>query len=126
MRRETPPTRVGTKTRARLVNRTASDVARSAHLDVMTVLRETKPHFREDVEVMNFADAAEKVLKENGAPLSASDITTRALRQGLIHPRSDDPAAFVRAAIRKDNKRREARGEAPRFRRTESGDYMSA
>jgi hypothetical protein len=72
---------------------------------------------------MNFADAAELVLKENGGPLAVSDITQRALDKGLISPRSDHPVTYVRAAIRKDNRRREAQGEPVRFRLVSSGVY---
>jgi len=72
---------------------------------------------------MNFADAAEQVLRENGGPLSVADITQQALDQGLIKPRSDDPATYVRAAIRKDNKRREGRSEPARFRLTAPSVY---
>ena len=72
---------------------------------------------------MNFADAAEQVLKENGGPLSVADITQRALERGLIHPKSDTPVTYVRAAIRKDNRRRDGRGEPARFRLTAPGVY---
>lgn len=64
---------------------------------------------------MNFADAAEKLLRENGKPLSVSDITKTAIDKGLISPKSDTPVTFVRAAIRKDNRRRVQRGEKQRF-----------
>jgi hypothetical protein len=72
---------------------------------------------------MNFADAAEQVLKENGGPLAIADITQRALDRGLISPRSDRPVTYVRAAIRKDNRRREAREEPARFRLVSPGVY---
>jgi hypothetical protein len=64
---------------------------------------------------MNLADAAERVLKESEVPLSIFEITERALHQGLITPKSDTPAVYVRAAIRKDNRKRESRGEPLRF-----------
>jgi HB1, ASXL, restriction endonuclease HTH domain len=72
---------------------------------------------------MNFADAAEQVLRESGEPLSVTDITQRALEHGLINPRSDTPVTYVRAAIRKDNLRRENLGERPRFKLTAPGIY---
>jgi len=72
---------------------------------------------------MNFADAAEQVLQENRGPLSVADITRRALEQGLINPKSDDPVTYVRAAIRKDNLRRKNRGMPARFRLTSPGVY---
>jgi hypothetical protein len=72
---------------------------------------------------MNFADAAEQILRENGGPLPVADITRRALEQELINPKSDDPVTYVRAAIRKDNLRRERQGEPVRFSRTAPGVY---
>ncbi len=72
---------------------------------------------------MNFADAAAQVLRENGGPLPVADITERALEQGLISPKSDAPVTYVRAAIRKDNLRRENRGQPARFSLTAPGVY---
>jgi HB1, ASXL, restriction endonuclease HTH domain len=72
---------------------------------------------------MHLADAAEQVLRETGEPMSVADITRRALQQGLIKPRSDDPVTYVRAAIRKDNRRREQNGERARFSQTAPGIY---
>ena len=72
---------------------------------------------------MNFADAAAQVLSENGGPLPIADITRRALEQGLISPKSDNPVTYVRAAIWKDNRRRENRGEPVRFSTTARGVY---
>jgi hypothetical protein len=72
---------------------------------------------------MNFADAAAQVLRENAGPLSVADITRRALEQGLISPKSDDPVTYVRAAIRKDNRRRAGRGEPARFGMVTPGVY---
>jgi hypothetical protein len=72
---------------------------------------------------MNFAEAAAQVLRENGGPLPVADITERALEQGLISPKSDDPVTYVRAAIRKDNRRRESRGQPARFSLTAPGIY---
>jgi hypothetical protein len=72
---------------------------------------------------MNFADAAVQVLRESGGPLPIAEITRRALKQGLIIAKSDDPATYVRAAIRKDNRRRESRNEPARFRLVSPGVY---
>lgn len=72
---------------------------------------------------MNFADAAEQVIRENGAPLAVADITRLALEQGLINPKSDDPVTYVRAAIRKDNLRRRRMGEPARFGQPAPGVY---
>jgi hypothetical protein len=72
---------------------------------------------------MNFADAAAQVLRDNGGPLPVAEITQRALKQGLISPKSDHPVDYVRAAIRKDNRRREGQGQSPRFSSTAPGVY---
>jgi hypothetical protein len=72
---------------------------------------------------MNFADAAEQVLRDSGEPLAIADITQRALERGLITPRSDTPVTYVRAAIRKDSLRRENRGEPVRFELISPGIY---
>lgn len=72
---------------------------------------------------MNFADAAEHVLRENGGPLPVAEITQRALKQRLINPKSDQAVTYVRAAIRKDNRRRESRNEPARFRLVSPGVY---
>ncbi len=72
---------------------------------------------------MNFADAAAQVLKESGTSLPVAEITKRALQQGLIRPRSDDPVTYVRAAIRKDNRRQESRNKPARFVTVSPGVY---
>ncbi|MBV9449965.1 MAG: winged helix-turn-helix domain-containing protein [Streptosporangiaceae bacterium] len=72
---------------------------------------------------MNFADAAAQVLRENGGSLPVAEITQRAMKQGLISPKSDHPVDYVRAAIRKDNRRRESRGQPARFSLTAPGIY---
>lgn len=70
---------------------------------------------------MNLADAAEQILREHGGPLPVADITRRPLEQGLINPKSDDPVTYIRAAIRKDTRRREKQGQPARFSRTAPG-----
>jgi hypothetical protein len=55
--------------------------------------------------------------------MSVADITAEALKRGLISPKSDRPASYVRAAIRKDNRRREQSGAKPRFARNADGSY---
>jgi hypothetical protein len=65
---------------------------------------------------MTLADAAAQVLGKAGADaLTAQEIADRALQAGLIAPRSDRPGTYVAAAIRKDNRRRQQNGDAPRF-----------
>jgi hypothetical protein len=72
---------------------------------------------------MNFADAAAQVLKDNEGPLPVVEITQRALKLGLISPKSDRPVDYVRAAIRKENRRRESLGQPARFTLTAPGVY---
>lgn len=65
---------------------------------------------------MTLADAAAEVLgKAAEGTLTAQEIAERALQGGLIAPRSDRPGTYVAAAIRKDNRRRQEHGDAPRF-----------
>lgn len=65
---------------------------------------------------MGLADAAEQVLGEaGGGPLHYRDITERAVELGLITPGGATPWLSMNAAIHVDNRRREARGELPRF-----------
>jgi len=73
---------------------------------------------------MTLADAAATVLEAaNDAPLDCHQIAERAIREGLIKPKSEEPWTYVRAAIRKDNKSREPRGLAPRFETVSPGKY---
>lgn len=74
---------------------------------------------------MNLADAAEQVLRERpGQALHSKEITEQALADGLIAPRSETPWVYVAAAIRKDNRRRQQRGETPRFTAAGEGRYI--
>jgi hypothetical protein len=64
------------------------------------------------------------VLKQSdGSPLSAREIADRAMSLGLISPRSKTPWTYVAAAMRKDSRRRQERGEVPRFASPESGRF---
>jgi len=74
---------------------------------------------------VHLADAAERVLREQpGQALHSKEITERALATGLIAPRSETPWVYVAAAIRKDNRRRQQRGETPRFTAAGQGRYV--
>lgn len=74
---------------------------------------------------MNLADAAEQVLRErSGQALHSKEIAEQALAAGLIAPRSETPWVYVAAAIRKDNRRRQQRGETPRFTAAGEGRYI--
>ncbi|MBA2631257.1 MAG: restriction endonuclease [Thermoleophilaceae bacterium] len=73
---------------------------------------------------MGLADIAEQVLRDaGGSPLHYREITERAVSGGLITPGGDTPWASVNAAMGVDNRRREARGELPRFIGAGSGFY---
>ena len=66
---------------------------------------------------LSFVDAAEQILRESGdpEPLSYRSITQRALDQELIRTRSQAPALTMYAAIHGEIRRRQSRGETPRF-----------
>ena len=71
---------------------------------------------------MSFLDAAEHVLREHDfAPLHYTVITELAMSQGLISPEGSTPATSLSAMIGTDIRRREARGEQPRFMRLGGG-----
>lgn len=48
---------------------------------------------------MSFQDAALKVLQEEGKPLSAEEITQKALQKGLIETNGKTPSATMGANI---------------------------
>jgi hypothetical protein len=48
---------------------------------------------------MTFVQAAEKVLRETSKPLTAREITERALRRGLLSTRGKTPVATMTAAL---------------------------
>lgn len=73
---------------------------------------------------MGLADIAEQVLREaGGGPLHYREITERATKAGLMAPTGETPWASVNAAMGVDNRRREARGELPRFVGAGGGFY---
>jgi hypothetical protein len=73
---------------------------------------------------MGLADIAEQVLREaGGGPLHYREITERATAAGLMTPAGETPWASLNAAMGVDNRRREARGELPRFVGAGSGYY---
>jgi restriction system protein len=73
---------------------------------------------------MGLADTAEQVLREvGGGPLHYREITERAVAAGLMTPGGDTPWASVNAAMGVDNRRRQARGELPRFVGAGAGYY---
>lgn len=66
---------------------------------------------------MSFLDAAEDVLRRSPgqAPMHYRQITEQALAEGLIASAGRTPDATMRAQIGVENRRREARGDRPRF-----------
>jgi HB1, ASXL, restriction endonuclease HTH domain len=72
---------------------------------------------------MNLADAAEQVLHRSGQDLTSREISERAVADGLIAPRSDQPWVYIAAAIRKDNRRRQEQGQKARFTSVGLGRY---
>lgn len=73
---------------------------------------------------MGLADIAEQVLREaGGGPLHYREITERATNAGLVTPGGETPWASINAAMGVDNRRREARGELPRFVGVGNGYY---
>ena len=73
---------------------------------------------------MSFVDAAAQLLR--GGPLHYSEITRKALLQGLIETTGKTPEATMYAGIITDIRRRAARGEAPRFQRSGKGIFELA
>jgi restriction system protein len=73
---------------------------------------------------MGLADIAEQVLREaDGGPLHYREIAERATSAGLMKPTGETPWASINAAMGVDKRRREARGELPRFVGAGSGYY---
>src|SRR6478672_10183646 len=73
---------------------------------------------------MGHAEIVEEVLREaRGGPLHYREIAQRAIRAGLMPQSGDTPWASINAAIGVDNRRREARGELPRFVAAGRGYY---
>ena len=71
---------------------------------------------------MSFVDAAEQVLRSSeSGPMHYRKITEAAIAEGLINPGGLTPATSMSAVIGTDIRRREARGEQPRFVRLGSG-----
>jgi hypothetical protein len=73
---------------------------------------------------MGLAEIAEQVLRDaGGGPLHYREITERGTNAGLMTPTGETPWASVNAAMGVDNRRREARGELPRFIGAGGGFY---
>ena len=73
---------------------------------------------------MSFLDAAEHVLRQAGSSaMHYQAITERALSAGLIHTAGKTPGITLNSALSTDIRRREDRGEAPRFVRVKGGVF---
>ena len=73
---------------------------------------------------MSFLDAAEHVLRQVGASaMHYQAITERALSAGLIHTAGKTSGITLNSALSTDIRRREDRGEAPRFVRVKGGVF---
>lgn len=62
-----------------------------------------------------FVDAAERILKEVGKPLTHKELAKRALEKKLVQTESETPEISMHVSIRGEMKRRETRGEPQRF-----------
>lgn len=69
---------------------------------------------------MSFIAAAYQLLKQAGKPLSADEITSVALRQGLVSTTGTTPSATMSAKLYVDIKRR---GQESRFVKVERGKF---
>lgn len=70
---------------------------------------------KETASSLSFADAAEKLLRAAGKPLSHKELAKRAMAQKLVATESQTPHISMHVGIRSDMKRREQRGEPQRF-----------
>ena len=74
---------------------------------------------------MSFLDAAEHVLRQfgSGQEMHYQEITRLALAEGLIQTAGKTPEITLNSAVSTDMRRREDRGEAPRFVRSKGGMF---
>ena len=64
---------------------------------------------------MSFTDAAEKLIRAEGKPLSYQHIAKTALQDGLVKSEASDPALSIYVSLRTEIKRRTERNEPQRF-----------
>jgi len=64
---------------------------------------------------LSFADAAERILREEGRPLSYRDLARKAKQKNLVHTESQTPHITMHVSLRTEMRRREERGESQRF-----------
>ncbi|MFN0181132.1 MAG: restriction endonuclease [Gemmatimonadales bacterium] len=66
-------------------------------------------------EFLTLTDAAERILRDEGKPLSYKDLAKRAIAKKLVQSGSETPHISMHVSIRSEMKRRETRGEPQRF-----------
>lgn len=66
-------------------------------------------------ESLSFTDAAEKILRDTGEPLSHRELAQKAISKKLVQTESATPDISMHVSIRSEMKRRELRGEPQRF-----------
>lgn len=72
---------------------------------------------------MSFTDAAELVLRREGRPISAREITGIALAEGLIITEGKTPASTMGANFHLEGVRKAKQGKKGRFVRFEKGKW---
>lgn len=64
---------------------------------------------------MTFADAAERVLRDNGSEMQNSALAKAAIQKGYLVTQSSRPETSMHVSLRSDNRAREKRGMRGRF-----------
>jgi restriction endonuclease Mrr len=64
---------------------------------------------------LSFTDAAEKLIRQAGKPLTHKELARQALAADLVSTESETPEISMHVSIRSEMKRRETRGEPQRF-----------
>ncbi len=66
-------------------------------------------------EQLSFCDAAERIIRREGKPMSHRELAQKAVTEGLIQTESETPEISMHVSIRSEMKRRNQRGEPQRF-----------
>jgi restriction system protein len=72
---------------------------------------------------LSFADAAERILRAEGKPLTHRQLADKAIAQHLIHTESQTPHISMHVGLRSEIKRRDQRGEPQRFSFLQNGYF---
>jgi len=70
---------------------------------------------------MSYVEIAYKILKSEGEPLSARDITLKAINDGLLETQGKTPHATMWASLYLENQRRSKSNRPIRFRQFPNG-----